>query len=73
MKLILKNIPNSQFVKNTNFILFSFIWNLIKQKDINIRLEKIKAHEGVHYNEMADSLAKEGATSPYSGLPNLQR
>src|SRR5436190_12799272 len=63
-KLISKG---SKWLNINNRTLISNITTLIRTKELDIQLIKVKAHTGIIGNEIADNLAKEGTNSldPY--------
>src|SRR5207302_5634259 len=46
-------------LKQNNFLLWHAIESIIQKLRLNVNIIKIKAHSGIHYNELADQLAKE--------------
>jgi ribonuclease HI len=48
-----------RWLKIKNWSIWSNIMEVIKKKNINLSLKKVKAHSGVRFNEVADQLAKE--------------
>lgn len=57
-RIIHNNIEESDINKNENYIELKNIIDLIKNKNIRIRIKKVKAHSGNLGNHLADCLAK---------------
>jgi hypothetical protein len=57
----LKNSSTRYWMKLKNNSLIRAIVKICKSKQIELKLSKVKAHSGEHFNNIADLLAKEGA------------
>ena len=47
-------------MKRRNYIIWEAIKQIIKEKELIIVFNKVKAHNGNNFNEIADKLAKQG-------------
>jgi ribonuclease HI len=65
-KLSLENprMTHKRWIKKKHWSLWLRIKDLIKIKNLQISLSKVKAHSGDHYNEIADQLAKQACNEP---------
>jgi hypothetical protein len=53
-------ISRRKQLNHNNHLLWTFIIEIMKTKDLNIKLEKVKAHSGNLYNDIADELTTQG-------------
>src|SRR5438034_11514573 len=65
------NSSRRQYLKKQNYVMWSCIENIFKSHNLSITLHKVPAHAEDIYNNMADTLAKQGATSDIKGCPDL--
>ncbi|CAB4428144.1 unnamed protein product [Rhizophagus irregularis] len=64
----LQSISSRRFNKINNTSLWAAIHFIIKTLKLTITFDKIKAHSGITFNDIANALAKRGALNPYPPL-----
>ena len=55
------NFSRRQYLKKQNYVMWSCIENIYKSHNLSVTLHKVQAHAEDIYNNMADTLAKQGA------------
>ncbi|CAH1770639.1 8801_t:CDS:1, partial [Entrophospora sp. SA101] len=78
-RLIIKNeyISTRRLVKENNYLLWGIIQDTVAELKQKIQIKKVKAHNGIFFNEKSDFLAKLGLDSDlleikYDQLPNFK-